>query len=86
MSNGKTGRSVKGKKKHVTGQKFPPVLYGLEGIMSLFNVSKATASRYFNTFLKGKASTKNGNVIITDTREALVLFGVKEPENLIMYE
>lgn len=67
---------------HKKGQKFPPVLYGLQGIKDLFNVSKATASRYANSFLKD-AVTKNGNVFIIDTRMALERFGVKNPDKFI---
>lgn len=67
---------------HKRGQKFPPILYGLEGIMDLFGVSKATASRYANTFLS-ESVTKKGNKIIVDTGKALECFGVKDPERFI---
>lgn len=68
----------------VPGGKFPQVMYGLKGIMSIFNVSKATASRYANNHIKG-AVTKNGNVIIIDVHEALRLFGVKNPAKFIKH-
>lgn len=63
-------------------KKFPPVMYGLKGIMELFGVSKATASRYKNTFLKD-AVTQKGHVIIVDTAACLSAFGVMNPEKLI---
>lgn len=66
----------------VSGKKFDPVLYGLQGIMDLFGVSKTTACRYKNTFLKD-AVTQQGNVIVTDTREALRLFGIKNPDGFV---
>ena len=66
----------------IQGKKFPPVMYGLQGIMELFGVSKATASRYKNTILRN-AVGQQGNVIIIDTLECLKIFGVLHPENLI---
>ena len=63
-------------------EKLPPVLYGLEGIMRIFDVSKATASRYKNTILKD-AVAQHGNVIVVDVAECLRLFGVAHPEHLI---
>lgn len=68
---------------HVAGMKFPPVMYGLQGVRDIFNVSKATASRYVSTFLKD-AVTKNGNVIIIDTAKALRAFGVNDPSSFII--
>ncbi|MBR1434064.1 MAG: DUF3853 family protein [Bacteroidales bacterium] len=66
----------------LNGRKFEPVVYGLEGIMQLFGVSKTTAHRYKSTFLKD-AITQHGNVIVVDTLEALRLFGIRNPEGLI---
>ena len=62
--------------------KFEPVLYGLEGIMTLFNVSKTTAHRYKEGFLK-PAVTQQGKKIIVDTKMALKLFGVSNVNNLV---
>ena len=64
------------------GEKFPPVLYGLDGIMRIFKVSKATASRYKNTILRDAVAQK-GNVIIVDVAECLRVFGVLYPERMI---
>ncbi len=66
----------------VRGKKFPPVLYGLEGIMRLFGVSKSTASRYKNTILKDGVS-QQGHVVVVDTAECLRIFGSLHPENLV---
>lgn len=66
----------------MTRKKFEPVVYGLEGIMSLFGVSKTTASLYKNTFLR-PAVSQQGNVILTDVKEALRLFGLVNPEGLV---
>lgn len=68
---------------HVRGRKFPPVMYGLRGICDIFDVSKATASRYANGILR-EAVTKNGNVIIIDTESALRCFGVRNPKTFII--
>ena len=67
----------------VSKRKFPPVLYGLAGIMELFDCSKATAFRYRHTVISG-ACTQHGKKIIVDTRKALKLFGVEHPENMVM--
>lgn len=65
------------------GRKFPPLVYGLEGVMAIFNVSKSTASRYVNTFLT-PAVTRRDNIIMIDTRKALECFGIPSPDNFIM--
>ena len=62
--------------------KWPPVLYGLQGIMDIFHVSKATASRYKNTIFKD-AVAQQGNVIVVDVEECLRLFGLLNPSGLI---
>lgn len=62
--------------------KFPPILFGLEGIMNLFNVSKSTAMRYKNGFLK-PAVTQHGTRIIIDTKKALKCFGMLEAERFV---
>lgn len=64
------------------GTRFPSYLYGLEGVMSLFHVSKATASRYVNTFL-APAVTRKGNVLFIDTVKALRCFGVSNPASFV---
>jgi len=66
----------------VSRKKFPSVVYGLQGIMDLFNISKSTAWRYRHGIIKD-ACTQNGNVIIVDTKKALTLFGVSHPEEII---
>ena len=74
------------KKAFVTGvvqrKTFPAIMYGLDGIMQLFDVSKSTAMRYKNGFLK-EAVTQRGNVIMIDVRKALECFGVAEAEQLV---
>lgn len=79
----------KGRKKLIAHSDFkiekaniPPVVYGLEGIMSIFHVSKATASRYKNTILK-PACRQVGRKIIVDTFEAFKIFGALHPERFI---
>ena len=67
----------------ISRRKFPPVLYGLAGIMELFDCSKATAFRYRHSVIRD-ACTQHGKKIIVDTRKALTLFGVEHPENLVM--
>lgn len=69
----------------VSGKKFPPLMYGLVGIMELFNVGKTTAHRYKTTFL-APAITQQGNNIVIDVREALRLFGLKNPDAFIRHE
>ncbi len=59
----------------ITGEKFPALVYGLGGIMQIFGVSKSTAKRYKDTFLKD-AVTQKGKVIVVDTAKALRCFGV----------
>lgn len=66
-------------------EKFPPVLHGLDGIMRLFGVSKATACRYKNTILKDAVS-QHGHVIIVDTVACLKAFGVANPDTMIIHE
>lgn len=73
------GRKLSGK---VSNKKFEPIVYGLEGIMELFSVSKTTAHRYKNTFLKD-AVIQQGNNILVDTKEALRLFGIREAEKFV---
>ena len=63
--------------------KFPPLLYGLDGVMSLFGVSRPKASRLVHGVIEG-AVCRNGNLILIDTRKALELFGVEEPERFII--
>ena len=60
------------------GRRFPSVLYGLDGVMELFQVSKSTASRYVNGIL-APAVTRRGNILFIDTRKALRCFGVPNP-------
>lgn len=82
MSRGRKANLFGSSEPHVRGQKFPPVMYGLRGICDMFAVSKATASRYANGILRD-AVTKNGNVIVIDTENALRCFGIKNPRTFI---
>lgn len=68
--------------RYLEGSKFPPVMHGLQGVMDMFGVSKATASRYVRSFLR-EAVTKRGNVFLIDTEQALRCFGVKNPKGFI---
>ena len=72
------GRNLKGV---VMGRRYPRLVYGLKGIQQIFSVSKTTASRYKNTFLKD-AVTQQGNKLVIDTAEAFRLFGIKTGRNL----
>lgn len=69
-------------KKGIDTCKFPPFVYGLQGIMDLFGVSKSTAYKYKNGLLKD-AITQNGDIILVDTVKALTLFGVKDAASFI---
>lgn len=54
-------------------------VYGLRGIMQLFNVSNMTAQRYKNGIIKD-AVTQYGRKIVVDADKALELFrAAKEP-------
>lgn len=74
-----SGRKLKGS--IVLENKYPRLVFGLRGIQRLFGVSKTTASRYKNTFLKD-AVTQQGNKLVIDTAEAFRLFGIKTGKNL----
>ena len=78
----KGNKSLTKRYEYIKGQKFPPVMYGLEGVQLLFDCSKATASRYVNSFLSDSI-TKKGNKIIIDTFLALKCFGVKDPSRFL---
>lgn len=65
--------------KIVSKQKLPPVITGLSGIMALFNVSKSTAWKYKQTWL-APAITQRGRIIVVDTKKALELLGMENPE------
>lgn len=54
------------------------VVYGIRGIMSLFNVSITTAQRYKETFLK-EAVSQRGRKIITNVPLARRLFKEHKP-------
>lgn len=55
-------------------------VYGLRGIMQLFNVSNMTAQRYKNGIIKD-AVTQYGRKIVVDADKALELFrAAKEPQ------
>lgn len=66
----------------VSNKKLPAVVYGLEGIMTIFNVSKGTAWRYRHSII-ADACTQNGNVIVVDVKKALKLFGLENPESIV---
>ena len=55
------------------------VVYGIRGIMGLFNVSVNTAQRYKSTFLKGAVSQR-GRKIITNVALARKLFNENKPK------
>lgn len=61
----------------VSKGKFPAVVYGLDGIMDIFQVSKSTAFRYRHGIIE-KACIQQGNVIIVDVAKALELFGMPD--------
>lgn len=61
----------------ISNVKFPKVMYGLEGIKQIFNVSTTTAWKYRHGILKD-ACTQNGRIIVIDTIKALELFGVPD--------
>lgn len=69
-------------RKKIEPGKFPPFVYGLQGICDLFGVSKSTAYKYKNGLLKD-AITQNGDILLVDTAMALKLFGVKDPEKFV---
>lgn len=73
---------MKDKKSIKISGKFPPMMYGLKGIQELFSVGLTTAWRYRHGIIS-EACTQQGNKIVIDTRKALELFGVKEPEKMI---
>lgn len=57
-------------------------VYGLRGIMQLFNVSNMTAQRYKNGIIKD-AVTQYGRKIVVDADKALELFkAAKDPQQL----
>lgn len=66
----------------ISGGPFPPILYGLDGVMSVFDVSKPTASRYVNGLIRESVCRK-GRVLLIDTRKALECFGIPHPERFI---
>lgn len=68
--------------KIVSKQKLPPVITGLSGIMELFNVSKSTAWKYKQTWL-APAITQRGRIIFVDTKKALELLGMENPEQFV---
>lgn len=68
---------------HLQGGKFPRVMYGLNGICVLFGVSKTTAFKMSKGILKD-ACTKQGGIMLINTRKALELFGCQHPEDLII--
>ena len=65
----------------ISDKKFPPIMYGLQGIMDLFGVKKTTAWRYHKGII-ADACTKRGRTILIDTRKALTLFGIN-PDELV---
>jgi len=50
--------------------------------MSVFDVSKPTASRYVNGLIRESVCRK-GRVLLIDTRKALECFGIPHPERFI---
>ena len=66
----------------VVNGKFPVRLRGLNGICQLFGVSKSTAIKYSKGILKD-AITRQGSVMLINTKKALELFGCQHPEDFI---
>ncbi len=62
--------------------KYPPVMKGLQGICDLFGVTKSTAWKWKNGFLKDACSMQ-GRKILVDTEYALRLFGVKDSKKFV---
>ncbi len=52
-------------------------VYGLRGIMQLFNVSNMTAQRYKKTIIKDAVS-QHGRKIVVDANKALELFATAQ--------
>lgn len=59
----------------------PTYVYGIKGIMRLFNVSNVTAQRYKRTIIKD-AVCQNGRTIVVNADLALKLFNEKKAEEL----
>ena len=55
----------------------PTYVYGIEGIMSLFNVCQKTASVYAKTIIKD-AVMQRGRTIVVDADKAMRLFADKK--------
>ena len=70
------------KKKDSVDKKFPAIVYGLDGVMTLFQCSRSRASRLVHGKIEGAVS-RDGNIIVVDTAAALRLFGVREPERFV---
>lgn len=62
--------------------KLPRLVYGLKGISAIFNVSQSTALKMSKGVISG-ACSKRGRIILVDTRKALELFGVPNPDDFI---
>ncbi len=62
--------------------KLPRLVYGLKGISTIFNVSQSTALKMSKGVISG-ACSKRGRIILVDTRKALELFGVPNPDDFI---
>lgn len=73
---------MKRKEKSFKGP-FPPILYGLDGVMQVFQCSRSRASRLVHGKIAGSV-TREGHLIIVDTKEALSLFGIHQPERFII--
>lgn len=56
-------------------------VYGLKGIMELFNVSNMTAQRYKRTIIKDAVS-QNGRKIVVDADKAVALFNQAQEGNV----
>lgn len=78
----KTQSGVAGSSPKKPGKKLPAVVYGLDGICEIFNISKTTACRYHKGIIKD-ACTQQGKVIVVDVKKAFELFGCEKPENFI---
>lgn len=52
-------------------------VYGIKGIMDLFNVSKVTAGRYKKGVIR-EAVSQSGRIIVVDADKALQLFNARK--------
>ena len=69
-------------KTKVVIKKLPPIVYGLKGIMELFDVGKNVAFKYRHGII-ADACVQQGNKILVDTRKALELYGIVNAKDMV---